>query len=74
MRGEHLPCDLGVAGFVRADEAELIAAEVGDVAEEKQEEADAEEDDDFAGSFDEGMVKETAKPCRERMGLPFTVA
>ena len=29
VRGEHLAGDLGVAGLVGADEAELVAAEVG---------------------------------------------
>ena len=36
VRGEHLAGDLGVAGLVGADEAELIAAEDGDEAVEQE--------------------------------------
>ena len=47
MGGEHLAGDLGVAGFVGADEAELVAAEDGNEAVEQEEGGDGEEDDEF---------------------------
>ena len=49
VRVEHLAGDLGVAGLVGADEAELVAAKDGDKAVEKEEASDNEEDDELAG-------------------------
>jgi hypothetical protein len=43
--GEHLAGDLGVAGFVGSDEAELVATETRGEAVEQEEESYGEEDD-----------------------------
>ena len=47
VRGEHLAGDLGVAGLVGADQAELRSAEVGDEAEEEEVGGDGDEDDEL---------------------------
>ena len=47
VRREHLAGDLGVAGLVGADEAELVAAEEGDKAVEEDEDGDGGEDDEL---------------------------
>jgi hypothetical protein len=43
--GEHLAGDLGVAGFVRANQAELVAANARGEAIEQQEKSNREQDD-----------------------------
>ncbi len=48
VRGEHLAGDLSVSRLVRADEAELVAAEDGNEAEEQEEGGDGEEKDELA--------------------------
>jgi hypothetical protein len=44
VRGEHLAGDLGVTGFVGADEADLSSAEEGDQAVEEEVGGDEDED------------------------------
>ncbi len=65
---EHLAGDLGVAGLVGADEAELIAAEEGDEAVEQEEEGDGEEDDELPRGRRAQEAGGAAEPVEESAG------
>jgi hypothetical protein len=51
VRGEHLAGDLCVSWFVRAYEAELVAAEYRDQAVQQKEAGNGEENDEFPQGF-----------------------
>ena len=60
--GEHLAGDLGVAGLVCADEAELVASEEGNEAVEEEEAGDGAEDEDLAGGDGVGELDGSTEP------------
>ena len=64
--GEHFARDLGVTGLVGAYEAELVSADVGGEAVEEEEAADEDENDEFAGVGEVGVLADGVEPAGEQ--------
>ena len=60
---EHFAGDLGVTGLVGADEAELVAADVGGEAVEQEKAADEDEDGKLAGIGEVGVALDGEEPA-----------
>ena len=61
--GEHLAGDLGVAGLVGADEAELVAADEGDQTIEQKEAGDDAEDEKLLRRLGGEALPDAAEPA-----------